>query len=248
MLIDSHAHLGTCRVFGASQTADDLLGAMDASGVDVAIVQPFPGAPDPAAVHDDIAALGGRTDGRVRGLVSLNPHQDRDVYRAEVARCVEDLGFVGVKIHPLGHAVKPGSDDAQMVAEVAVELGVALMIHTGPGIPFADPAGWLYMAQAHPELTIVYAHAGAGLHTGSAITCAKQSENIYLETSWCNPQDIRAAVNALGPHRVMFGSDMLFNIEVERTKYEVMGFDDEAALALMADNAARVFGLDVAGA
>lgn len=243
MLIDTHAHLGSCRVFGAHQSVDDLLSAMDSAEVDAAVVQPFPGSDDATADHDLIAEAAQRYPGRIYGVASLNPHGDPVTYWREITRCVRDLGFVGVKLHPIGHAVRPGSDDGRRVAETAAELGVPVMIHTGAGLPFADPAAWLPLARDLPELTVVLGHAGAGLSTGSAITVASVCQNVVLETSWCNPQDIRAAVETLGPGKVMFGSDMRFNIEVEQAKYRAITLDADTSGQVLAGTASRVFGL-----
>jgi uncharacterized protein len=69
---------------------------------------PFPGARDPVAVHDRIAA----TAGRARGIVNLSPHQEHAAANAaEAESCVSGLGFVALKLHTLRHAVKPSSAD-----------------------------------------------------------------------------------------------------------------------------------------
>lgn len=139
MIIDVHQHLGPCRVFNLNIEEDALMAALDRNGVDAAIVQPYPGAPDPAAVHDRIAALARRYPGRIFGIMSMSPHCDRAVYRAEARRCVEELGFVALKIHTIGHAVNPLTPDAQMVYETTAELGVPLTV---PGSRAAAIVCW----------------------------------------------------------------------------------------------------------
>ena len=68
MILDAHMHLGECRVFDNDVSEQALMDALDRNQVDAAIVQPFPGAPDPRAVHDRIANLaakvgvGGRSE------------------------------------------------------------------------------------------------------------------------------------------------------------------------------------------
>ena len=66
-IIDSHLHLGPCRVFDAEVRADELVRTLEGNDVALGLVMPFPGADDAAAVHDDIAELG-RSTGRVRGI------------------------------------------------------------------------------------------------------------------------------------------------------------------------------------
>lgn len=243
MIIDSHTHLGACRVFGANQTAEELLGAMDAADIDLSVVQPFPGAPNPRAAHDAIAELASAHPGRIVGMASIDPHQDHDAYREELQRCVRDLGFRAVKVHTIGHSVKPGSADADLIFSAAAELGIAVMIHTGPGVPFAEPAAWIPTAQRYPDTPVILGHAGASLYTGPAIVAARVCDNVVLETSWCNPQDLRAAVAALGAERILFGSDLTFNVQVELVKYDAANLTDEQRALVMAENARRVLAL-----
>lgn len=243
MIIDTHAHVGQCHVFDADQSGADLLKAMDSHGIDAAVVQPFPGSPDVRANHDAIAELGRENPGRIIGLASVNPHLPEREYFDEVRRCVTELGFVGVKVHTIGHAVAPGSVAARLVFSTAADAGVAVMIHTGPGVPFAEPAAWIPLAREFSEVPVVLAHAGASLFILPAIAAAEVCDNVVLETSWCNPQEIRRAVATLGEEKVMFGSDMLFNIEPELTKYRAVGFVPEQTPQLFEGTARRVFGI-----
>ena len=42
-VIDTHAHLGECCVFGLYSTEEEMIRRMDGCGVDATIVQPYPG-------------------------------------------------------------------------------------------------------------------------------------------------------------------------------------------------------------
>jgi predicted TIM-barrel fold metal-dependent hydrolase len=247
VIIDAHMHLGSCRVFDLEITEDQLLANLDRNEVDVAIVQPFPGAPDPRAVHDRIAALSAKQPGRIYGLASLSPHCDQDEYHREVERCVHDLGFVAVKLHTIGHAVNPMNRDGQLVFETARALGVPIMIHTGPGVPFALPSLALPMARKYPELPVVLAHAGYAIYTPEAQVAAMVADNVYLETSWSTSAQVAGLVRALGPERVMLGSDLPINTATELAKYRSVGLADEALATVFADTAARVFRLPAIG-
>ncbi len=102
--MDAHAHLGTCNVFDLDIPFESLLGAMDTNGIRAALVQPFPGREDPVKLHDRIAEMRAQYPERFRGVASVNPHLG-DACLKEIRRCVEDLGFVGIKLHTIGHAV-----------------------------------------------------------------------------------------------------------------------------------------------
>ena len=243
-VVDSHVHLGTCRVFGRDLRAEDVLGSMDQHDVGLSIVQPYPGAPDATAVHDSIAALRESSGGRVVGLASFNPHRDEDEYFAEIERCVSQLGFVGVKLHTIGHALDPTSRDATTVFTTARELGIPVMVHTGPGLPFSDPALLLGPARTFADVTIILAHAGHGIVTGNALAVADVCENIVLETSWCRPGDIGVMVQRLGADRVMFGTDSPNNVATEFAKYGSLDLDEATRAAVLGGTARRVFRLE----
>lgn len=211
-VIDAHAHLGSCRIFDLEVRAEELLGVMDKHEIDAAVVMPFPGAAQPIRVHNEIADLAQKHPGRIYGMVNLNPHCDRDEYESEVRRCVEGLGFVGVKLHTVGHAINPLSADASKVFELGRELEIPVMVHSGPGIPFALPSHCLPRAQEFPEVPIIIAHAGFTILTGEAFAVAKASPNIYLESSWLFADDLKWLISALGAERVMMGTDLPRNV------------------------------------
>lgn len=244
MIVDAHQHLGDCRVFDAVVDEQEVVGCIARHGLAHVLAMPFPGARDPHAVHDRIAALGERTDGAVRGIVNVTPHQDAGAYRAEAERCVRELGFVALKLHTIGHAVEPGSRDGRHVFATAAALGVPVMIHTGgAGEPFASPAHCLPLARAHPDVTVVLAHAGMGVATRQAGIVAAECPNVVLETSWCPVLDTAWLVSELGAERVMLGSDAIDNVPVELAKFDALGLTDAALARCLGGTAAEVFGL-----
>jgi predicted TIM-barrel fold metal-dependent hydrolase len=216
---------------------------MDESGVDATIVQPYPGAEDAARQHDLIADMCQRNPGRFYGLASLSPHGDHDAYRREVERCVKDLHFVGVKLHTIGHGVNPLSADGDFVFATGHDLGIPVMVHTGPGVPFALPALCIPAARKYPGLKIVLAHAGFAVFTAEAQVAASVCGNLYLETSWCIVEDIRWMISTIGPDRVMMGSDLPSNVPVEVAKYKALELDPQVYARVMAGNAVEVFKL-----
>lgn len=243
MIVDAHAHLGSCRVFDLDVTEDQLLAAMDAHGVNAAIVQPFPGAEDARAAHDRIARLAEAHPGRIFGLASLNPHIPRSDYAAEVTRCVRELGFVGVKLHPMAHGVGPTTRDAQTVFEVAQDLDVPVMVHTGTGAPFALPALYLPIARRYPRLRLVLAHSGFVVYAAEAGLVASECPNVYLETSWSTPQAIAGYLQSLPVGRVLFGSDLPVNLGVELAKVAAISLEPARRAAFLGEAAVELFKL-----
>jgi uncharacterized protein len=242
-VIDTHAHLGECCVFGLFSTVEEMLRRQDECGVNATIVQPYPGAKDYLLRHDEIAELCAKYPGRFFGLGSLSPHVGRDKYKKEAERCVKKLKFVGLKLHTIGHAVNPLSEDGDLIFETAHELGVPAMVHTGAGIPFSLPALCMPAAQKYPGLKIVLAHAGGGILSAEAQVVASIFSNLYLETSWCLGEDIRWMINTIGPDRVMMGADLPSNVPVEFAKYRALDLEPEVFDKVMGATAVDVFKL-----
>jgi predicted TIM-barrel fold metal-dependent hydrolase len=216
---------------------------MDESGIDATIVQPYPGSKEAVKTHDQIADMCARNPGRFFGLASLSPHGNHDAYRREVERCVNDLHFVGLKLHTIGHGVSPLSEDGDLVFATAHDLGIPAMVHTGPGVPFALPSLCIPAAQKYPGLNIILAHAGFGVFSAEAQVAASVCGNLYLETSWCVGEDIRWMINTIGPDRVMMGADLPSNVPVEVAKYQALELEPAVYDKVMGGTAISVFKL-----
>ncbi|MFQ5762655.1 MAG: amidohydrolase family protein [Candidatus Bathyarchaeia archaeon] len=245
-IIDTHSHLGSCRVFDLDTTQEELLNTMKKHGIAASIVQPYPGAPEPRKVHDAIAKLAADNSGKIFGLVSLTPHQNEETYVAEVERLVKDHGFVGVKLHTIGHAVNPLGSSANKIFETANRLGVPVMIHTGPGIPFALPSLAIVRATQYPNLPIILAHAGWGIILGPEVhATVKTCKNIYLEPSWCSGWEKGMFISAVGADRMMFGSDLTINVGNEVNQFKTLDISDKDLEKCLYETPKRLFKLSV---
>lgn len=222
MIIDAHVHLGEDVVFDEQVTEAELLEFYEKYEVEGGIVQPYlcrPYVEDTRRIHDRIARFA--QDGKKRwwGMASINPHFRPDEYDAEAARCVRELGFVGVKITPIGHACHPSSKDALHVFEVCRGLGVPLMIHTGAGVPFSDPMSVARALESFRDVPVVLAHAGSEMHNQQAIYLAEKFDNVFLEPSWVGVIGVTNMLNRVGASRILFSSDNIYQIPVELAKY-----------------------------
>ena len=244
-VIDAHTHLGACRVFDLDSSEDSLTVSMDENGIDISLVQPYPGAPRSSEVHDRIFALSNEEPGRFFGIASINPHQDQADYFNELERCVKKLGFVGVKLHTIGHAVNPAGADGTLVFESASQLGIPVMVHTGPGIPFAAPSSLQPQLERFPNVKVIMAHAGHGIFSGEAVAMGLSYPQVYMEPSWCAFYNVAGKVEALGVNRVMFGSDLPPNIPIQVDTFKALGLSDEDEEMVMGGAAKEVFQLDI---
>lgn len=245
MIIDVHSHLGWDHTFDREFTAEALLQKHEACGVEISIVQPGT-CHDVETVrrqHDAIAALAAAHPGRFYGMANPSPHLPEAVYEAELTRCVRELGFIGVKLHPLAHACAPGSRDARKLFVLAAQLQIPVMVHTGTGIPFANPAGLIPLAQEFPQLKIVMAHSGFMIAAGDAATVLRLCPNVSADLSWTAGFLVRPWVKELGPRRFMLASDHADNCAAELAKLRGCGLSEEELEWVLGRTATEVFGL-----
>jgi|YelNatPaOPRAMG01_1025707.scaffolds.fasta_scaffold105885_1 predicted TIM-barrel fold metal-dependent hydrolase len=243
-IIDTHMHLGECKVFDLKVSEEQLFAYMEKGGITASIIQPFPGVLNPVKVHDQIYALSKQNKGKIYGLASINPHQDKELVLNELERTINKLGFIGIKVHTVGHALNPLSKDAEVLWQVASKYKVPIMVHTGPGVPFSLPANVIPRAEEYPEVSIILAHAGFGFFSTESIVLAKKYENIYLETSWSPIYDVAWFIKEV-PNKVMFGSDLPENVLVEIKKFEELNLSEDIKRKVFYENAAQVFKLKV---
>ena len=244
MIVNAHAHIGESLPFSHAFLEQELMDGMDKYGIDVSIVQPAIGPKSYREYHDNIADAAARYPGRIAGMTAFSPHIPRDEYFAEVERCVKELGFVAIKLHPLEMAVDPLSESGGVAFEAASEFGVSLMVHTGLGSPFAGPAKLIPRALEFPHLPIIMAHAGLIVYTHEAMAAAEVCQNLYFEPSWCTYYLVQEMIEKFGSDRVMIGGDHILNFPLEKLKIDLLKLDDEDHDNVMGETARRVFGLD----
>jgi hypothetical protein len=243
-IIDTHCHFGVSNLSGWSVREADLLAALEAHGVSMALVMPHAVTDDPVAAHDQVADLCRRHPTRFRGVVNLSPVQAEAAYRREATRCVRALGFVALKLNPMQHLASPVMANADKVFVAAEELAVPVIVHTGIGAPWALPSLCIPPARRHPTLPIVLAHAGYAIYAEEALVAAQECPNIYLEPSWCTVTDVGKFLRAIGADRIMFGSDHPDNIPVELAKYRSLRLREDEMAACLGGTAARLYRLD----
>ena len=155
MIIDAHAHLGYDYVFDEENMETDLIEVYKQENINGAIIQPFicrPYLEDTKQYHNKIFSFCKKEKGLYYGMASINPHfKDEEVWD-ELERCVKKLKFVAVKITPIAHAVNPSSSDGMKMFDMASQMGISVMVHTGSGAPFSDPMMVLPAIKKYPDL------------------------------------------------------------------------------------------------
>jgi uncharacterized protein len=244
-IIDTHAHLGPSPTGVGTETSEqDVLGAMEAHGVAASLVMPQSLQVDERAAHDRVHAFARANPGRIYGMASISPLWDDATYFAEARRCVRDMGFKALKLHPGSYNTSPLLPRAEKCFRAAQELGVPLIVHTGAGAPPSLPALVIPRAREFPDVTIVLAHAGYAIYCEEALVAAETCPNIVLEPSWCQYYNARRMTRSIGAGRMVMGSDHPANLAVELAKWRAAGLDEAELAQCLGGTARRVFKLD----
>ena len=243
-LFDTHTHIGTARHSGRRHTAERILREMDRFGVDRSMAIPFPVVTDFRKEHDEIGAAVRAHPDRLTGAACLDPYIPEVEFRAEVRRCREQYGFRALKFQPQYQALNPLWDSSGFLFESALENAMALIVHTGSGIPFALPSMFMLPARRYPDLKIVLAHCGGGgIFAGEAIVAASFCPNIYLELSTLMPHNVLEVLKQVPSHRLMAGSDLPESLDIEFRKILDLEIAVEDKRAILHGTAEAVFGV-----
>jgi len=226
-IVDAHCHIGQGRF--KRLTATQLLAEMDARGVDQAVVCPVE---EYITVfnregNDYILRAVKEHPDRLIGFATVNPWYGEGAIK-ELRRAVNE-GLRGLKLHSALQGYFINDDLVYPVIEAAAELGIPVYFHTGTPI-YALPLQLRYLAADFPEVDFIMGHAAYADFWLDLLPAARGLTNIYIETSLrASTQMLQSAVDDLGPHRIMFGSDSpASSIKVELAKIEALDLDAKA--------------------
>jgi predicted TIM-barrel fold metal-dependent hydrolase len=245
VIIDMHMHIDDVPSLGWELSAETCVRSMDEAGVDSAAVMTIvdlPGGANPGAM-ELIAQACDDFPGRLYGFIRLSPR-----FLAEslelLQRAVTELGFRGLKQHPVSTLTHPAHPDSLALIRAAGELGVPTLFHCGDE-PLTTPLSIAPAAAACPGAKIILGHMGGYRHVDEAIDVAEQHPNIILETSAMPyPQKIREAIDRIGVERVIFGSDgPVCSPTLERQKVVQAGLTDDELALVLGGTAATLLGV-----
>lgn len=203
--------------------------------------------------------------GHVHALAYIDPRSEHApaLLEREMA-----AGFKGVKLLPVNRKYRLSDPACRPFFEKAAELGAPMIVHYGVTVDptgdmrYADPTDLSPVARDFPEITFVIAHFGAGyLH--EALRVCYQCKNVSLDSSGTNnwmdydphgytlADVFLRAVTALGPQRVLFGTDSgttapyraWIKHQQLRTLEEI-GLSEGERDLIARGNAVRIFRLD----
>lgn len=145
---------------------------------------------------------------RLRGMLWINPHDP--AWEEDVQMAVE-YRFLGIKIHPVLDHYEVDQRTLDEVFSVAQEHNWPILTHTDVDGSPMDAASYEPLIRAYPEVILILAHLRWG-----AIPLAKRYANVFVDTTYVDPRIVEIGVDALGPGKIVFGSDAAEGFDVGR--------------------------------
>jgi uncharacterized protein len=241
VIIDAHLHVDHLPALGWSLEAAQCVRRLDEAGIEKGVVMTIVDAPEvnPRAL-ELIAEACAAFPGRLEAFARIHPwYGDEAVELLE--RAIGELGFKGLKLHPVTTIAHPAEEDTLRLIRAAAAHGAPTLFHCGDE-PLATPLAIACAAGACPEATVILGHMGGYFHVDEAIAVAERHGNVVLETSAMPyPAKIREAVERIGAGRVLYASDgPACSPRIEVEKVRLAGLDPADERLVLGENAARL--------
>lgn len=264
MIIDFHNHLSP-KGSPYRLPAEEYLNVMDEQGVEMAVIlgkdYGLLGDRQGANLPDeDVADFVKAHPDRFIGFTAVHPDRKINVNLERIDRAVNELGLRGIKLNPAS-GFYPNDERLYPVYEKASVFGLPVVVHMGIKPPsegsrlkYCQPVSLDDLIVDFPDLNIVVAHA-AYPWIDELIAVALYAPNVFVDISTLNQIEdalgypvilpaLEKLVRALGPARVVFGSDGIFNIEPIARAVQYAGFlTDSDRRKIFEENARRILAI-----
>jgi predicted TIM-barrel fold metal-dependent hydrolase len=152
--------------------------------------------------NDSVSKVVSKYPERFMAFVVINPKLKNAMEILE--KGIEEQGMVGVKCHAWWHRVDISSE-LLPIARRCEEKGLPLLVHLGGG---RRTGNFEVLLDNCPRLKLILAHVAIP-HFQSSWKVIKENKNCFVDISgnYINASLVRKAVKAMGPDKVIFGSD-----------------------------------------
>jgi len=137
--------------------------------------------------------------------------------------------------------LNPFSSRSNFFFETALENKLAVICHTGAGLPFSLPSLLMMPARRFPDLSIVVAHSGGGIFVHEAMLAATFCPNVFLELSSLTTNQVLEVLAEVPSHRLMIGSDLPESLAAEMGKILSLEIQDQDKRDILSGTACRLF-------
>jgi predicted TIM-barrel fold metal-dependent hydrolase len=261
LVVDAHAHieLEERGIFGGRSTrmsTPSKLDQMDRYGIDASWVIAHAWAgwtlDQYRHEHDAIAAEVAVAPDRLFPLCWADPLLGPPMVD-ELVRAIAELGYRGIKLHPVYQRFAFDSRVVDPIVEVAREFGVPVTAHLDLRVPGCEPWRMVRLAERHPDVQFVMAHMGRDVRALQDLSFARAAadvSNVHLEGSSTATDaygTFQGPAEVLGADRILFASDAgaFHHPAVNLLKIDLLDLSREDRAQILGLNAVRLLRLDV---
>lgn len=243
-----------CELY-ARRELEERLRAMDADGIEQAIIMPGHGylrphgIADTRRINNGVSAYRRAYPDRFPVALAVAEPLFGSESLAELDRASDELGLAGVTFHARFQGVPADHRLIVGLVERMAELGLVAFVHAGDS---SEEEVWrvLNLARRVPEVTMVVLDAFDRLEkVNQALVCADLGQNLVFDTAGCADYDfVRRFTARYGAQRVVFGSGR-YSSTTPRKRHHVLSdllaadLPDEDKHAIVAGNISGMFGL-----
>jgi uncharacterized protein len=244
--VDALAFVGPS-LFGRGQDGPELGRLMAALNVEVCVaIAARPPEYDLTPANDAVAALASSSNGRIIGLVRVDPNRS-DAAR-NVRRGLDELGLRGLFLHPAEEHFRITDSRVMAAVEPCAERGRPVVVASA--YPWLSEALQVAdLARRFPGITFVMTNGGqfniSGMGQQDVSLALQMNPNLLIQTTGVYRQDfLERVASELGPDRVMFGGGSpVFDARYEILRVRLANLDAGSREAILGGTASRVFGL-----
>ncbi len=262
-IIDAHCHiypdkiaekasLSTGRFYDIEMSYDGKVSTLkevgERGGIDHYIVQSVATKPEQvSSINRFIALSVAESGGKMTGLGTLHP--DSPDQKADVEELIS-LGLKGVKLHPDIQGFKIDDWRCLKIYELC-EGKLPILFHTGDKrYDMSNPNRLVPILDTYTELTVIGAHFGGYSVWERAEKELPKYKKLYVDCSSSffamNDDEIKTAIKAFGPDRILFGTDYpMWDAKAEVQRLLSLGLSDEDYEKIFHKNAEKLFGITV---
>lgn len=251
MIIDVNAFLGEWPFRNLRGEVNTLLRLMAKCGVDIALVSSLN-----AVFYKDCEEANmwlwhdlQKTRG-LAGICTINPSFPDSLEHLD--ECIDEMGMVGVKIHPNYHGYSLENDTVSQFFKECSKKNVPVIIplriqdershHPSSKVPPIPAAQAVSVAKKNPSLKIIICNARSNEISG-ILTKADSLNNLYITFSWVQSLNfIEKAVRKVGCNRMLWGSNFPLNyMEPMLRQITESNIGDREKEKILAENARKIF-------
>ncbi|MCX7966194.1 MAG: amidohydrolase family protein [Syntrophorhabdaceae bacterium] len=239
-IIDSHSHWGPSITLGIDVTTKELQNQQKQSGVTHVFIIPFP------STAIDSNEINIRLLEETKKVKTFIPyHYIREDYDREDFDPIPD-GYIGGKWHWM-RGWQDSASNYKVLEDKALPKLIDKIKKTNKPIIFEEELNFTErFVEMADDMKIIIPHLGLlGGNPLSFLRAFKDRENIYFDTALASQKDILKFVETVGPHRVIFGSDVPFGyMKSELSKVLSLPVSYEEKELILYKNIVRLTGFD----